>query len=199
MKDLATQAADDTNSDTDRGAMQDEFTALNAELNNIMSNTSYGSEKLLESISGASGAVKVAGKLTKEMQFQIGASKDEVLKVNLSSQLSGVASALAALTVDGISKGVSGGNAMIGKVEAALNSVGTIRSAIGATINRLDHTSNNLANMKDNTNVNLGVIRDADIADEALKMSRESMLMQSSQGMLMQSNQMGQMLLKFIS
>ncbi|WP_078003929.1 hypothetical protein [Izhakiella australiensis] len=46
MKDLATQGADDTNSSDDRKSLQSEFNALNKELANIFSNTSYGEEKL---------------------------------------------------------------------------------------------------------------------------------------------------------
>lgn len=190
MKDLATQAADDTNNADDRGALQSEFDALNAELSNIMENTSYGTEKLLTGASGTSG-----GKLTSAMQFQIGASKDETLKVDLSSSLTGVSTALTALTTTGISGGAAAGNAMLEKVTGALDSVGKIRSDLGANINRLGHTAANLANMKDNTDLNLGTIRDADFAEEGSKMSRQNMLMQSSQMMLKQANGMGQMVL----
>ncbi|WP_455852243.1 flagellin N-terminal helical domain-containing protein [Pantoea endophytica] len=189
MKDLATQAADDTNNADDRGALQSEFDALNAELGNIMGNTSYGTEKLL---TGASGN---AGKLTQSMQFQIGASAEEKLTVDLSGKLTGVSTALTTLTTTGISGGAAAGNAMLANVTAALDAVGSIRSDLGANINRLGHTAANLANMKDNTDLNLGTIRDADFAEEGSKMSRQNMLMQSSQMMLKQANGMGQMVL----
>lgn len=196
MKDLATQAADDTNNKDDRAALQSEFDALNSELSNIMTNTSYGTEKLLTGAPGASGASGAPGKLTKELQFQIGASKDEVLKVDLSSSLTAVSTALTGLSgASGISASASGANAMMAKVTAALDSVGNIRSELGANINRLGHTAANLANMKDNTDLNLGTIRDADFAAESSKMSRQNMLMQSSQAMLKQANGMGQMVL----
>ncbi len=194
MKDLATQAADDTNGQEERKSMQSEFSELNKELNNIMSNTSYGSEKLLRSISGTA----VSGKLSKELQFQIGASKEEVLKVNMSTQLNDVADKLNALTAAGISGSAQAANGMLDKVNASLDSVGTMRAALGATVNRLDHTNNNLANMKDNTDANIGTIRDADVAAENLKMMRQSMLFQGSQAMLLQSNQQAQGLLQFM-
>jgi flagellin len=198
MKDLATQAADDTNNADDRTALQSEFTALNAELTNIMSNTSYGTEKLLTGTgTGASGASGAAGKLTKEMQFQIGASTEEVLKVDMSSALSTVSTSLGKLSASGagISGGADAGNKMLANVTGALDAVGKIRSDLGANINRLGHTAANLANMKDNTDLNLGTIRDADFAEEGSKMSRQNMLMQSSQMMLKQANGMGQMVL----
>ena len=195
MKDLATQAADDTNNADDRKSLQGEFDALNAELNNIMSNTSYGSEQLLSAVSGAvSGTVD--GKLGKEMQFQIGASSKETLKVNLSSELGSVVMALSGLTsASAISTNAASANAMLTSITGALDKVGGIRSALGANINRLGHTAANLANMRDNTQLNLGAIQDADFAAEASQMSRRNMLTQSSQAMLKQANQMGSMVL----
>ncbi|MCE0489857.1 lateral flagellin LafA [Pantoea sp. Mb-10] len=184
MKDLATQAADATStSPEDQKAMQAEFDALNSELGNIMGNTAYGSEKLL----AASG-----GKLGAAMNFQIGATAGESLQVDLSGQLTATASAITTLASGTLASGASG---MITSVTDALNAVGEIRSALGANINRLGHTAANLANMKDNTDLGLGNIRDADFAKEGSQMSRQQMLMQSSQMMLKQSNGMGQMVL----
>ncbi|WP_034943434.1 flagellin N-terminal helical domain-containing protein [Erwinia oleae] len=198
MKDLATQAADDTNNADDRDAIAAEFGELNAELENIMSNTSYGTEKLLGSIgaasaSGASGTGEV-GKLGKEMQFQIGAGSSEVLKLDLSGGLKEVTGGLAALLNADLSS-ASGANIAIDTISTAMQAVGGIRSSLGANINRLGHTAANLANMQDNTNLNLGVIRDADFAAEATTMTRNQMLTQSSQAMLKQANGMSQMVL----
>lgn len=183
MKDLATQAADDTNNTDDREALQSEFTALNDELSNIMKNTSYGTEKLF------------TGKMANEMNFQIGASKDETLKVDLSAGLDDVTKGLDELVNAGISGSASAGNDMLDKVTDALGFVGKIRSDLGANINRLSHTAANLSNMKDNTELSLGTIKDADFAAEASAMSRQNMLLQSSQAMLKQANGMGQMVL----
>lgn len=189
MKDLATQAADDTHSDDDRSALKSEFNQLNSELENIMSNTSYGTEKLLSSVSGA-----VAGKLTKDLQFQIGASTDETLKVNFGADMTKVTDSLKKLLSADLTSAV-GGNTAIDSLNDSIKEVGAMRSSLGANINRLGHTSANLANMQDNTNVNLGIIRDADFATEATNMTRNQMLTQSSQAMLKQANGMSQMVL----
>jgi len=189
MKDLATQAADDTNSDDDRAAITSEYGELNSELENIMSNTSYGTEKLLSSVSG-----NVSGKLTKELQFQIGASTDETLKVNFGADMTKVTDSLKTLLSSDLTS-ASGGNTAIDELNTAIKEVGSMRSSLGANINRLGHTGANLANMQDNTNVNLGIIRDADFATEATSMTRNQMLTQSSQAMLKQANGMSQMVL----
>ncbi|PRD17354.1 flagellin [Pantoea coffeiphila] len=189
MKDLATQAADDTNSDDDRAAITSEFGELNSELENIMSNTSYGTEKLLASVSG-----NVSGKLTQELQFQIGASTDETLKVDFGADMTKVTDSLKTLLSSDLSSATEG-NKAIDELNTAIKEVGSMRSSLGANINRLGHTAANLANMQDNTNVNLGIIRDADFATEATNMTRNQMLTQSSQAMLKQANGMSQMVL----
>ena len=166
MKDLATQAANDTNSTEDRKSLQSEFDELNSELTNIMSNTSYGGTKLL---TGASGLAKTGG-----LNFQIGSSNAETLNVNVSTQLSGLSVAigsnasgsqtgLGALKLDS----ATSASGAIANLEKTLKDVGSLRSSLGANINRLGHTSANLANMQDNTELALGNIRDADFASEA--------------------------------
>ncbi|RKQ41116.1 flagellin, partial [Enterobacter sp. R1(2018)] len=195
MKDLATQSANDTNSDDDRAAINSELGELNKELKNIMDNTSFGGDKLLTT----------GGKLDKNMNFQIGSSSGEKMSVNLSEQLtgaSGVSTAMTAIT-DAIST-LSGGmtfdnaQALMGKLEDGLKSVGTMRSSLGANINRLGHTAANLANMKDNTELALGNIQDADFASEASSMTRNQMLAQTSMSMLKQSNSMSGMVMSLL-
>lgn len=194
MKDLATQAANDTNGAEDRKALQSEMDELNNELDNIMNNTKYAGESLF-----ASG-----GKFSSAMNFQIGASTSESLKVDVSKELTTVkgASGLGALkTASGASGALltsSGAQGMITKVENAISQVGTLRSKLGANINRLGHTAANLANMKDNTDLALGNIRDADFASEASSMTRNQMLAQTSMSMLKQSNSMSGMVMNLL-
>jgi flagellin len=54
MKDLATQSADASSTDSDKAAMQSEYDALASELSNIVGNTSFGGAKLLTKAADAS-------------------------------------------------------------------------------------------------------------------------------------------------
>jgi flagellin len=83
-------------------------------------------------------------------------------------------------------------------LEAGLASIGSMRSSLGANINRLGHTAANLANMKDNTELALGNIQDADFASEASSMTRNQMLAQTSMSMLKQSNSMSGMVMSLL-
>lgn len=186
MKDLATQAANDTNSTKDREALDSEFQELNTELTNIMSNTKFGGEDLL-----------TGGKLAGPMKFQIGASSAEVMTVNLSADMTALGTSMTALAAIKLEDGANFATAIDG-IEGALGDVGTLRSSLGANINRLGHTSANLANMKDNTQMALGNVQDADFATEASSMTRNQMLAQTSMSMLKQSNSMSGMVMSLL-
>nr|MBF0683083.1 lateral flagellin LafA [Pseudomonas sp.] len=180
MKDLATQAANDTNGVADRTALKSEYDQLSAELNNIMDNTKYAGEKLFEA---------TAGKFTGSITFQIGADSAEKLDLDLSTQLGAVSGAVQTASGSVMTNATEAQTAM-GNVSTLLNSIAEMRSAFGANINRLNHTNNNLANMKDNTDMSKGRIMDADFALESASMSKNSMLMQSGISMLKQAGQM---------
>ncbi len=187
MKDLATQAANDTNGTEDRAALQSEMDELNAELTNIMDNTKYAGENLFGT----------SGKFTAAMNFQIGASKDEKLEVDVNAELGTVSTAMTTLSGATLADS-SGAQAAMDSIEGAISDVGSLRSKLGANINRLGHTAANLANMKDNTDLALGNIRDADFASEASSMTRNQMLAQTSMSMLKQSNSMSGMVMSLL-
>ncbi|MCQ4297153.1 lateral flagellin LafA [Pseudomonas stutzeri] len=179
MKDLATQAANDTNSDDDRTSLKAEFDELGKELTNIVDNTKYAGEALF-----AAG-----GKFTAAITFQIGASSAETMELNASTSLTAVTTAITTVKAEALDDATNAGSA-IDELETALDAVGSMRATLGANINRLNHTNNNLANMKDNTEMAKGRIMDADFAVESANMSKNSMLMQSGISMLKQAGQM---------
>ncbi|OCX92309.1 MAG: Lateral flagellin [Pseudomonas sp. CO183] len=184
MKDLATQAANGTNADKDLDAIQAEYTELVAELQNITDNTSYAGDALF-----ATG-----GKLAADVTFQIGSSSAETY--TLAAATTDIAATVTALTTDIATLDLTtGANAAIDTLNTSLDQVGKTRAAFGASINRLNHTANNLANMKDNTEMAKGRIMDADFASESANMTKNSMLMQSGISMLKQAGQMPSMVM----
>ncbi|MCQ2032027.1 lateral flagellin LafA [Stutzerimonas zhaodongensis] len=180
MKDLSTQAANDTNGATDRTSLKSEYDELGKELVNIVSNTKYAGEALF-----AAG-----GKFDAAVNFQIGASAAEKLTMNVSAAMGTLRTELTTGVQAGAMTDSATAGATITAVETALNNVSSMRAQFGANINRLNHTSNNLANMKDNTDMAKGRIMDADFAIESANMSKNSMLMQSGISMLKQAGQM---------
>ena len=190
MKDLATQAANGTNSGTDGSALNAEYTQLAGELNNIMNNTSYGSGTLL--------LADTDGKFDDAVTFQIGSSTAETLEVDVSTEIGDINTAITPTTADDFSTTPlgaidtqSGASDAMDALDGLLDKVGTARAAFGAYMNRLDHTVNNLTNMKENTAAAKGRITDADYAEEASNMTKQQLLMQTGMSVLSNSNQIG--------
>lgn len=205
MKDLATQAANGTYSDDDRATMQSEFDELGQEMSDMMQNTTYGGTNLFNK--SASGLFTQASGVT----FQVGSEATDQMTVNISSQVDALTTSLSALSASfaddfgtdgtGGGTGASGSELMssasataaIDSIQSVMSDVGKIQSTLGASINRLNDTANNLQSMQDNTNVAIGNIMDTDYATEASNMSKEQVLMQTSITMLKQSNSMSGM------
>ncbi|MBD7976871.1 lateral flagellin LafA [Serpens gallinarum] len=186
MKDLATQAANGTNSADDLTALDAEYTELSAELTNILANTSYGADNNLF----ASGT----GKLVQALTLQIGSSSAETLDIDVSGDINAID--VTTLSTDITASGAAKGE--IDKLNTLLTDVGAARGAMGANINRLNHTINNLANMADNTNTAKGRIMDTDFAAESATMAKNNMLMQSGIAMLKQTSQMPSLALSLL-
>ena len=178
---------------------------------NIVKNTKYAGENLFSDGTTVTGA---GGKLSAAVNFQIGSSSAETLELDASAKLTALGTSLAAISDTYTTPGTPGtelastqdpttatnatANAMIDTLSDALDDIGSLRAQFGANINRLNHTANNLANMKDNTDMAKGRIMDADFAKESANMSKNSMLMQSGISMLKQAGQMPGMVMSLL-
>ncbi|MCQ8877507.1 flagellin [Pseudoalteromonas shioyasakiensis] len=181
MKELATQGASDTNGAEEWTAQSAEYTALASELTNIMTNTSFGDGT----------ALLTAGKFAGAVEFQVGASAAETLGVDISGELTAVTTAIgntAAFT------DVATSQAQIAFVDTLIGEIGTARSTLGASMNRLDHTMTNVANMKENTQAAAGQLMDADFAAETSNMTKQQLLMNSGISVLSTANSTTQMI-----
>jgi flagellin len=196
MKDLATQAADGSSTAADQTAMQKEFDSLTDELSNIFGNTKFGGTALLST----------AGKLSANINFQIGADSSEVLAADFSTELTTAAGSVA--TATGANQTGTGGaagtqltataNATINLLATSIDDVGALRSKLGAISNRLDHVYNNLSNISTNTKNASGRIMDVDFAAESATMTSSQMLLQAGTAMLKQSNSQSSLVLSLL-
>jgi flagellin len=214
MKDLATQAADASSTAQDQTAMQSEYDALGKELNNIMKNTSFGGQQLLSGSGVGTGTATGTFGTTGGINFQIGASSNEKMNFDASTQLNALDSQLSSVSVNyttptgpagteltgtgTAASGAASANTMISTLSTALNDVGALRSALGAAANRLDHVYNNLSNMSTNVSQAKGRIMDVDYASETANMTSQQMLMQASTAMLKQSGSMSSMVMSLL-
>ena len=84
----------------------------------------------------------------------------------------------------------SGGAARsaITRIDAAIKTVNTQRSELGAVSNRLSHTVSNMTNVSTNLSAARGGIEDADFAVETTNLAKNQILQQASTAMLAQAN-----------
>ncbi|MFV0575285.1 MAG: flagellin [Vibrio sp.] len=197
MNDLATQAANGTNSDEDIAALQSEFDALGKQLSDIHENTNFGGSQLFSLKSADSNPP--AGKLAAGLDLQVGSTSDEAITVNVADQIDSLVKAIGdgtagngilSFKLDGDTANKTASDAMIALSEgnattpSLIDLLGSARSALGAQINNLNHTMTNLGNMTENVEAAKGRIMDTDFAAESGNMSKNQMLMQSGAQML---------------
>ena len=104
-----------------------------------------------------------------------------------------------ALGISGIDiSNQNGAQTAMDALKKAINSVSDVRGTLGATQNRLEHTINNLSVMQENIQDAESTVRDTDVADEMMKYTKNSILVQSAQAMLAQANQQPQGVLQLL-
>ena len=180
MNELATQAANDTNTSVDRQSIKDEIKQLNEELDRISSTTQFNKQDLLTG--GFSG------------KLQVGALEGQTMDVKISLAVSAKGLNVSAVEV---STNTKAGDAMQ-SIQDAIESVSKQRSKLGAIQNRLEHTINNLDTNAENTQAAESRIRDTDMADEMVQYSKNNILSQAGQSMLTQANQQTQGVLSLL-
>ena len=186
MNELATQAANDTNTSTDRKAIKAELTALTSELNRIASTTQFNTMNLLD------------GTFTGK-NLQVGALSGQKISISISGMNAnklGLAGKNGKMSI-AVSTFTAAGKAMT-KIQSAITKVSTQRSALGAIQNRLEHTIANLDTTSENTSSAESRIRDTDMADAMVEYSKNQILAQAGQSMLAQANQATQGVLSLL-
>ena len=180
MNELATQAANDTNTTSDRTAIKSELDALESEIDRIATTTQFNTQDLL------------SGSFTGK-NLQVGALSGQSIKISISSMKA------SDLGVNGKTvTSFSTAGAAMKAYQDAISKVSTQRSNLGALQNRLEHTIANLDNVAENTQSAESRIRDTDMAAEMVEYSKNNILAQAGQSMLAQANQSTQGVLSLL-
>ena len=185
MNELATQAANGTNTSVDRSAIRAELDQLTSEINRIQSTTQFNTMNLLDgTFSGA----------TKQMKLQVGALSGQSINFSIANMCATKIGLKTTLSVSTFTKAGS----YMKAVQDAIEVVSKQRSAMGAIQNRLEHTIANLDTTSENTQSAESRIRDTDMASEMVTYSKNNILGQAGQSMLAQANQSTQGVLSLL-
>ena len=184
MNELATQAANDTNTTQDRNQIKLEINQLSSEIDRVASTTQFNTMNLLD------------GKFTGK-NLQVGALSGQSIGISISSMKSsklGLGKVGSKLKVSSFQKAGS----TMKLVQSAIDIVSTQRAKLGAIQNRLEHTIANLDTTSENTSAAESRIRDTDMAKEMVNYSKNNILAQAGQSMLAQANQSTQGVLSLL-
>jgi len=188
MRELAIQARNDTNSDTERSYLNLEFAQLQAEITRITENTTWNNFNTLDGSAGTSG----------ELTFQVGVSSGQTISIELPDfNGSSVAGAVTALTV-AVST-ASGADAAMALIDTALDNVNRQRANMGAVMNRLNYAMDNLSNISTSTQQSRSRIQDADYAKASSDLARAQIIQQAATAVLAQANTSQQSVLKLLN
>ena len=199
IRELAVQAANDTNSATDRGYLQNEVDSLLNEINRVAAQTVYNGAVVLDgsrdgSGSGAAQQIQVGTDSGQTISFDISAIDTDTLSLTTSMFTQSTSSAAPVATdVTGQTGTISVATASdaaatLTAVTAAIETVAGGRASLGAVANRLEYTVSNLMNVAEYTTAARSRIEDADFAAESARLAKAQVLQQTGTAMLAQAN-----------
>lgn len=213
IRTLAAQAANGSNTDSDRAALQLELRQLGKEINRVATDTTFGGKTLLDG--------------SYSQQFQVGANINQTISFTMTavssfdgssvsmnsfkvSDIGAVASEIAG-TIAGIGAATAFANAsslsftsidkaqsMLGAVDAMIGAIDAKRAELGAVQNRFASTIRNQSNIQENLSAARSRIKDADFAMETAALTKAQILQQASSTILSQSNQRPQAALQLL-
>jgi flagellin len=183
MRELATQGANGSLQSSDRAYLQTEFGSLQAEVQRILTSTKFNGLQLINQASA-------------QVSFQVGIKNVSTDRISVT--FGGVK--LTALLTASTKVSNSAGNSQLSldKIDSALASVSTARARFGATMNRLETTTQNLQTERLNISAAYSRIRDVDVAEETASLSRTQVLTQAGNSILAQANQTPQAALSLL-
>jgi flagellin len=178
MRELAVQAANASNTSTDRTSLNSEFQQLAQEVDRTLTSTRFNGQAI---IAGSAGA----------LQFQIGANNAATDQLTVTTSNMATNTSITAIT--GTAASIAGttstaANSMITALDTAIDAVNSERATFGAIQNRFEAVIANLQIGAEAQTAARSRIVDADFAKETANLTRAQILQQAGTAMLAQAN-----------
>lgn len=195
MRELSVQAANATNSDSDKNSLDKEFGELAKEIQRVLGGTSFNGQHML-------------GADAKAFQFQVGANTSsndaiDITSTNLTTDAT--ITSVAGTDNTGAGRAVIDSTAtaasiktVIDNIDLAISTVSDQRAVMGASQSRFDSVIANLQSSVENQTAARSRIMDTDFAAETANLSRSQILQQAGNAMVAQANQLPQQVLTLL-
>jgi flagellin len=189
---LSVQSSNGIYTNEDRQLMQVEVSALVDEVDRIASSAEFNKFKLM-----LGDYSKVNPKAS--MWFHMGANMHQRKRVYIGT-----------MTAQGLNlkektgkflanlSTAEGANRTIGLVDTSLNKISKQRADLGAYYNRMETAAKGLMSAYENIQASESRIRDADMAETMVELTKNQVLVQTSTAMLAQANQKSQSVLQLL-
>lgn len=179
IRELAVQSANGTNSTQNRLALDAEVSQLLQQLDSIARDTEFNGFFLLS--------------VTQSITIQAGPQPGQTLTIVINGAKT------SDLGVNGLSiSTMAGAVSALSLVDNAIRSINILRSNLGAFQNRLEFTINTLEIQEENAAYSESQIRDADIAQETVRFTRNQILVSAGTSVLAQANVIPQTALQLL-
>jgi len=195
MRELAVQAANATNSDSDKDSLDKEFGELAKEIQRVLGGTTFNGLAILGGDAGA-------------QNFQVGANtgtNDAISITTTNMTANADITAVAGNDNSGgtrakIDKDSSAGDikTVIDNIDTALDTINGERATLGASQSRFAAVIANLQTAIENQSAARSRIVDTDFAAETANLSRAQILQQAGNAMVAQANQLPQQVMQLL-
>jgi flagellin len=186
IRELAIQGASDVNGSDQRNAIKSEIDQLSSEIDRIINTTKFNGITLLD-----------GSKST--FYIHVGAGGNANNAIDVSSVFAN--NLTTNLLVDTANLSVNtttNAQATLNRIETAIGTLVVRRATIGAFVNRLEATANNLQISIENQTSAEARIRNTDVARESTAMISAQVLQQAASSILSQANQLPSLALRLL-
>ena len=186
MRELAIQAANDTNSSEDRGFLQKEVVELKAEIDRVADQTTYNGHVVLNG-DFTDKSIQVGTESTHKVTFSVADISTDKIGTGVGNMVSNIDIQTTTLAASALQI-----------ITDAIEQVAGDRATYGALQNRLEYTVSNLMNVAEFTTAARSRIEDADFAAESARLAKAQVLQHTGTAMLAQANAAPQLALQLI-
>ena len=195
MRELSVQAANATNSASDKDSLDEEFGELAKEIQRVLGGTTFNELNIL-------------GANAQAFTFQVGANTTsddtiDITTINLTTDatvtvVAGTNNAGAGRAVIDNTANAATIQGVIDNIDIALDTISTQRAVMGASQSRFDSVIANLQISVENQSAAKSRIMDTDFAAETANLSRAQILQQAGNAMVAQANALPQQVLQLL-
>jgi flagellin len=195
VRELGVQAANDTNTLSQREMIREEMYQLHAEVNGMRTRVEFNTIAVLN--------------VTDTANFQVGANSAQLTTFSFAGISTAITSTMDAINAMAVAVGANGGlgggsvisnliSTGANNIQGALDRVNTERSRLGALSNRLDFTDRSLNISSENLSDAESRVRNTDMAREMMRFTMTNVLQQAAMSMLSQANQLPNNLMQLL-